>query len=80
MWKADPPIVIAGSTLSPEAAWRHEFVSELHARLDGAVDREWLDKLIAALYPLNADQDPRQAAEVAFVTLGFEYPSGNNQH
>ncbi|KQU82537.1 hypothetical protein ASC78_18390 [Variovorax sp. Root318D1] len=74
------PIVVAGSTLSPAEAWRHEFVSALHARLDGAVDREWLDKLIAALYQLNADQDPRQAAEVAFVTLGFDLPSGDNQH
>ena len=74
MWKPDKPIVIAGRELPPTEAWWHEFRSEFYDRSDGAVDREWLDMLTVALYPLNADRDPRRAAEVAFVTLRFELP------
>jgi hypothetical protein len=36
-----------------------------------------LDVLTSTLYPLNADRAPRKAAEVAFVTVRFEFPSGN---
>lgn len=78
MWKPKTPIVIAGGTLSDQEAWWHEFRSEFYDRCDGAVDREWLDMLTFALYPLNADRDPRKAAEVAFVTLRFELP-GNDE-
>lgn len=60
--------------LSDQEAWWHEFRSEFYDRCDGAVDREWLDMLTFALYPLNTDRDPRRAAEVAFVTLRFEFP------
>ena len=75
MWKPDKPIVIAGAALNDQEAWWHEFRSDFYDRCDGAVDREWLDLLTATLYPLNADRDPRKAAEVAFVTLRFEFPS-----
>lgn len=74
MWKPKTPIVIAGGALSDQEAWWHEFRSEFYDRCDGAVDREWLDMLTFALYPLNADRDPRRAAEVAFMTLRFEFP------
>ncbi|KQU91659.1 hypothetical protein ASC78_01660 [Variovorax sp. Root318D1] len=74
MWKPDKPIIVAGSALPPAEAWWHEFRSAFYDRCNGAVDREWLDSLAAALYPLNVDRDPRQAAEVAFVTLAFELP------
>jgi hypothetical protein len=74
MWKPDKPIIIAGSALPAAEAWWHEFRSAFYDRCNGAVDREWLDSLAAALYPLNVDRDPRQAAEVAFVTLAFELP------
>jgi len=60
--------------LSRVDAWRHEFISELYDRCDGAVDAEWLQQLFAALYPLNDDRDPRLAAQVAFITLGFQFP------
>ncbi|WP_418145514.1 hypothetical protein ABL850_15460 [Variovorax paradoxus] len=75
MWKPEKPIVIAGAALSNQEAWWHEFRSEFYDRCDGAVDREWLDMLTFALYPLNADRDPRRAAEVALVTLRFEFPA-----
>ena len=74
MWKPATPIVIAGAALSDQEAWWHEFRSEFYDRCNGAVDREWLDMLTFALYPLNADRDPRRAAEVALVTLRFEFP------
>jgi hypothetical protein len=80
MWKPHKPIIVAGSALLPAEAWRHEFISELYDRCKGAADREWLEQLFAALYPLNADRDPRLAAEVAFVTLGFDFPSGYAEH
>ena len=69
--------MIAGGVLTAQEAWWHEFRSEFYGRCDGAVDREWLDLLTAMLYPLNADRDPRKAAEVAFVTLRFELPSND---
>ncbi|BEP64494.1 hypothetical protein GmRootV213_50480 (plasmid) [Variovorax sp. V213] len=78
MWKPAKPIIIAGSALPPAEAWWHEFRSEFYDRCKGAVDREWLDAFTAALYAVSADQDPRKAAEVAFVTLQFEFPSDEN--
>ena len=74
MWKPGKPIVIGGSTLSPREAWWHEFADEFHELCGGEVDREWLVGLAATLYPLNADRAPREAAEVAFMTLGYELP------
>jgi hypothetical protein len=74
MWKPARPIIVARSALPPAEAWWHEFRSEFYDRCNGAVDREWLDVLTSTLYPLNADRDPRKAAEVAFVTLRFELP------
>jgi len=74
MWKPDKPVIIAARALMPVEAWQHEFRSEFYDRCKGAVDREWLYALSAALYPLNLDREPRRAAEVAFVTLGFEFP------
>lgn len=75
MWKPAQPIVIAGAALSPQEAWWHEFRATFYDKCDGAVDREWLDMLTFTLYPLNADRDPRKAAEVAYVTLKFEFPA-----
>lgn len=66
--------------MSSADAWRHEFINELYHRCNGAVNREWLEQLFAALYPLNGDRDPRQAAEVAFIALGFNFPSGYDEH
>jgi len=78
MWKPDKPIVVSGMTLSPAEAWRHEFISELHRHGNGAVDREWLEELIAALFPLGADRAPREAARIALATLMFQLP-GNDE-
>jgi len=78
MWKPDKPIIVAGSALPPAEAWWHEFRSAFYDRSQGAVDREWLDAFTAALYAVNADQDPRKAAEVAFLTLHFEFSSDEN--
>ena len=74
MWKPDKPIVVGGMTLSPAEAWRHEFISELHDRCDGLVDREWLEDLFAALFPLGADRAPRETAQIALATLKFRLP------
>ena len=51
---------------------------EFYDHCSGAVDREWLDAFTATLYAVNANQDPRKAAEVAFLTLHFELPSDDN--
>ena len=74
MWKPDKPIVSGSSTLSDQEAWWHEFVAEFHELCGGEVDHEWLVGLAGTLYPLNADRAPREAAEVAFMTLGYEPP------
>ncbi|WPH22338.1 hypothetical protein [Variovorax paradoxus] len=74
MWKPENPIVIAGSALSDQEAWWHEFTDEFHELCGGKVDGEWLTGLVAMLYPLNIDREPREAAEVAFMTLGYELP------
>jgi hypothetical protein len=74
MWKPDKPIVIAGITLTTEEAWWREFSNEFHELCAGEVDGEWLTGLAATLYPLNMDRAPREAAEVAFMTLGYELP------
>jgi hypothetical protein len=78
MWSPAKPIIVARSALPPAEAWWHEFRSEFYDRCKGAVDREWLDAFTAALYAVSADQDPRKAAEVAFVTLHFEFRSDEN--
>ncbi|MCY1223171.1 hypothetical protein D9M72_352830 [compost metagenome] len=74
MWKPDKPIVIAGSTLSDQEAWWHEFSDEFRELCSAEVDHEWLAGLAGTLYPLNIDRAPRDAAEVAFMTLGYELP------
>ncbi|MGJ3704675.1 hypothetical protein [Variovorax sp. AFSI2.2] len=75
MWKPDKPITVADMTLPPAEAWRHEFISELCDRCNGAVDREWVEKLFAALFPLSANCAPREAAQIAFATLKFQLSS-----
>lgn len=74
MWKPDSPIVIAGHTLTDQEAWWHEFIAEFHELCGGDVDHEWLVGLAGTLYPLNVDRAPREAAEVAVMTLGYELP------
>lgn len=74
MWKPDKPIVIAGQALTDQEAWLHEFTIEFRELCGGEVDYEWLDGLAATLYPLNIDREPRESAEVAFMTLGYELP------
>lgn len=74
MWKPDKPIVDFGRTLTDQEAWWREFGNEFHELCGGEVDEEWLDGLAATLYPLNMDRAPREAAEVAFITLGYEFP------
>jgi hypothetical protein len=74
MWKPDKPIVIAGEALTVQEAWWREFSNTFHELCGGEIDAEWLDGLAATLYPLNVDRPPREAAEVAFVTLGYELP------
>ena len=74
MWKPDKPMVIAGQALTDQEAWWHEFTHEFHELCGGEVDHEWLFGLAATLYPLNIDREPREAAEVAFMTLGYELP------
>jgi hypothetical protein len=56
-----------------EICW-NEFTDAFHELCGGEVDGEWLIGLAATLYPLNADREPRAAANVAFVTLGYELP------
>lgn len=77
MWKPEKPIVVAGMTLSPAEAWRHEFISELYDRCNGAVDREWLEDLFAALFPLGRHREPRETAQIALATLQFQLPSND---
>ncbi len=48
------------TTLSDQEAWWNEFADEFHE----------LCGLAGTLYPLNAEREPREAAEVAFMTLG----------
>lgn len=60
--------------LTAREVWWNEFRSEFHELCAGQVDGEWLIGLAATLYPLNADREPRAAANVAFVTLGYELP------
>ncbi|HWT21677.1 MAG TPA: hypothetical protein VN280_22475 [Variovorax sp.] len=57
-----------------EAAWRREFKEKFYDLCGGEVETHWLAGLVAMLYPLNADRDPQEAAEVAFMTLGYEWP------
>ncbi|WP_185738285.1 hypothetical protein [Variovorax beijingensis] len=70
----DKPIVIAGQALTDQEAWWHEFTHKFHELCGGEVDHEWLSGLAATLYPRNMDREPREAAEVAFMTLGYELP------
>lgn len=74
MWKPDKPIVIGGAALTPQEAWWHEFKDEFRMLCADEVDHEWLTGLAGTLYPLNTDRAPREAAEVAFVTLFYELP------
>ena len=74
MWKPDKPVVEFGQTLTDEEAWRREFTNEFYERCEGMIDNEWLAGLAHALYPLNEDRPPREAAAVAFVTLDYELP------
>lgn len=74
MWKPRKPIVIGSRTLSEQEAWWHEFIDEFTELCGGEVDREWLVGLAGTLYPFNADHAPREIADVAFVTLGYEPP------
>ena len=74
MWKPDKPIVEFGRTLSIEEAWRLEFTGEFYKRCQGMVDIEWLAGLAHALYPLNRDRAPQEAAAVAYFTLDYQLP------
>ncbi|QNK66833.1 hypothetical protein [Variovorax sp. PAMC26660] len=74
MWKPAKPIVMAGSVLTDQEAWWNEFSDEFRELCSGEVDSEWLAGLAGTLYPLNMDRAPREAAEVAFKTLGDELP------
>ncbi|MGJ7530862.1 hypothetical protein [Variovorax sp. GB1P17] len=74
MWKPDKPIVIAGRSLTDQEAWWHEFTAEFYELCGGDVDHEWLVGLAETLYSLNVDRAPREAAEVAVMTLGYELP------
>lgn len=74
MWKPAKPIVIAGSPLSDQEAWWYEFKDEFHRLCRGEVDGDWLAGLAGTLYPLNRDRAPRESAEVAVMTLGYELP------
>ena len=65
---------VAGSALTDLEAWWHEFTDEFHELCDGKVDCDWLSGLVAMLHPLNIDREPREAAEVAFMTLSYELP------
>ncbi|MDP9991946.1 hypothetical protein J2W28_000974 [Variovorax boronicumulans] len=60
--------------LTARETWWNDFRSEFHELCSGQVDAEWLAGLAAALYPLSKDREAREAARVAFVTLGYELP------
>ena len=74
MWKPDKPIVIAGSELSAQEAWMHEFAGEFYELCSGEVDLVWLLGLASTLYLLNLDRAPREAAVVAFTPPGYDLP------
>lgn len=57
-----------------EEMWRTEFKDEFSKLCGDQVDREWLTGLAGMLYLLDEDRDPVEAAEVAFMTLGYELP------
>ncbi|MDP9882399.1 hypothetical protein J2W25_006739 [Variovorax boronicumulans] len=66
--------MIAGRALSDQDTWLIEFEEEFHELCDGQIDPLWLAGLACTLYPLNKDRAPREAAGVAFTTLGYELP------
>ncbi|ATA52866.1 MULTISPECIES: hypothetical protein [Variovorax] len=66
--------MIAGRALSDHDTWLIEFEEEFHELCDGQIDPLWLAGLACTLYPLNKDRAPREAAGVAFTTLGYELP------
>ena len=74
MWKPDRPLMIAGRALSDQDTWLIEFEEEFHELCDGKIDALWLAGLACTLYRLNKDRPPREAAEAAFTTLGYELP------
>lgn len=74
MWKPDRPLMIAGRALSDQDTWLIEFEEEFHGLCGGQIDALWLSGLACALYPLNKERPPCEAAEVAFTTLGYEMP------
>ncbi len=74
MWKPDRPLMIAGRVLSDQDTWLIEFEEEFHELCGGEIDSFWLAGLACTLYPLNKDRAPREAASVAFMTLGYELP------
>lgn len=66
--------MIAGRALSDHDTWLIEFEDEFHELCDGQIDTLWLAGLACTLYPLNKDRAPREAAGIAFTTLGYESP------
>jgi len=60
--------------LTARETWWNDFAREFRELCRGEVDGEWLVGLAATLYPLSKDREPRSAAKVAFVTLGYELP------
>ena len=74
MWKPDKPIVIAGSVLTDQEAWWHEFKDEYYEVCRGAVDHDWLAAFTVYIYPFLGDRDPREAAELVLLIQSFEVP------
>ncbi len=66
------PVGDEAEDLEDASAWCSSFADTFIALREGAGDRRWVEGLAATLYDLDPFRHPIEAAEAAFITLGFE--------